>query len=458
MASASSSRVAPSPPQQVSIVLVHMNRNSPAACRWCEQPCESDAAMPRCCHGARRAARLAAFPRLSHLSDAEFREVQFAVLLRALPKALLAYKFLAPDTPEWKQDGRREAGLLGVQPLVGQSVDESNLRFPPRHTYLWLLSLSLMCFFLSLLIWVVLMDRSPPQPVPSSDPYVMRYPFPSNSSFELVADDARRSADAMHSDCLVILGSAVWATAMLALLALIDLGQSARVSFARCCWMRKPRRRYARLLAAPVHFITLYQRVLPAEAGMPPGELDLDSALREQQALAAFVSLRSAADRVLDLPNQGCSGGFERCYARARNMLFFAMCVGIGTGCGTGLMAFLLAAGVALPSSKATDRHDSFTCLPLRPFVTSHDAPMINQTEALWAHLHPCSTATLWADFELRVENVTTMLPWPCVAPLPTAECYVLWTVSGLTAAICLAGVLALLCLCGFVVRRRLNR
>lgn len=136
------------------------------------------------------------------------------------------------------------------------------------------------------------------------------------------------------------------------------------------------------------------------------------------------------------------------------------MCIGIGTGCGTGLMAFLFAAGASLPSAPPTDRHSSFECLPLRPFVVSNYAPMmvINETGAVHFELHPCSASSLWAQFEVRVDNVTSMLQWPCVAPLPTAECYVLWTLSGITAAVFLASIIGLLLLCGVIARRRMNQ
>ena len=376
-------------------------------------------ASPRCC----RAARLAAFPRLARLSDAEFREVQFAVLLRRLPKALLAYKFLA------QADGQREAGLLAVEPVVRQPFDEATLRQRPLSASIWLVPLLLLCLSVSMLLWMLLMDRSPPQPVSSTDSFVISYPRPLTGSFEVMDDDAIHSAAAVHPWCLTMLVSAVLASAMLTSFAMTHLGLFAWVSLARWRWVRMPRSAYERLLAAPVHTVTLY----PAEAGLPSGELDLDSDLREQQAEEAFDDLRSAADRVRDVPRRRCWGGFEQCN---RRMIFWSI-VGTTLILGIGFVAGNLVAVYAPAGTHrvwAPQADTFFKCPPLRPFVVSEYAPMMQPTETVQFDLRPCSPVTLWADLEVRVDNVTSVLQWPCVAPLPTAECWI-WRVMNLITA-----------------------
>lgn len=109
-----------------------------------------------------------------------------------------------------------------------------------------------------------------------------------------------------------------------------------------------------------------------------------------------------------------------------------------------GFVLFIVIAGGEPPEHASTDQYHAFTCEPLRPFVVSESTPLINQSSRVQYELHACDAETLWAAFDWHVDNVTTTQQWPCVAPLPTVECHMMWATTAMWWSLVLVGFIAL--------------
>lgn len=330
-------------------------RRREVLCRFSVRLGEPHAAAHRCC----RASRLAAFPRLARLSDEEFSEVQFAVLLRSLPKDILAYKFLAPDTDEWTQDGRREAGLIGQSPMNVPALSEVTLKgAAPGDMRLWLVGVCVLCLFVAMLTWTLRTDTF--FQLGSTRLFL---PPPLNGTAIDLFDDPSDHFK-VPGLWLVFLTTPILCLLFSTAVGLFQIGQ-----YAAARW------RYQRLIdERRRQRMVFYRRMLPAQAAWPEGELEFDSAALDERAREAFVSVRTTAALFLSFQKHKPGRCFGHMASDMRQII-------LGILFGFGLASIIVFADVVHEFGAP------FTC-PMRLWIPT-DLGQLNGME--WATVRDCS-------------------------------------------------------------------